>query len=173
MYLVWLLKDYWYFLVVPYFLYSSCSLECCFAVLPLKEFSYPTMFTSYFPDGRTSYIRFCLRFSLILYQYSCFITLASSCGRILVYFFLISQLIRMVAGNFSFVFLKVVLQLKFIVSFLQEPTCQCRRHKRHKFPSWVEEIPWEKEVATHPSVLAWKIPGYSPGGTETQTGLSG
>ena len=52
MYLVWLLKDYWYLLVIPYFLDSSCSLECCFAVLPLKELSYATVFTSCFSDGR-------------------------------------------------------------------------------------------------------------------------
>ena len=52
MYLVWLLKDYWYLLVIPYFLDSSCSLECCFAVWHLKELSYPTVFTSCFSDGR-------------------------------------------------------------------------------------------------------------------------
>ena len=24
----------------------------------------------------------------------------------------------------------------------KEPICQCRRHKRHRFNSWVRKIPW-------------------------------
>ena len=28
-------------------------------------------------------------------------------------------------------------------------------------------------MATHPGILAWEIPGYNPGATESQTGLSG
>ena len=94
----------------------------------------------------------------------------------------------------------------------KEPTCQCRRHKRHKYDPWLGKTPqrrqwyppqhswlentmdggawWaaahglarsrtglsdftftfhfhalEKEVATHSSVLAWRIPGTGePGG---------
>ena len=26
----------------------------------------------------------------------------------------------------------------------KEPTCQCRRHKRHRFHPWVGEIPWRR-----------------------------
>ena len=40
------------------------------------------------------------------------------------------------------------------------------------------EDPWEKEIATHSSILAWEIPwteksgGYSPMGSKSQTQLS-
>ena len=35
--------------------------------------------------------------------------------------------------------------------------CQCRRRKRLRFDPWVGKIPW-KRMATHSSILAWKIP---------------
>ena len=42
----------------------------------------------------------------------------------------------------------------------EEPACQCRRHKRCGFDPSVE-----KKMATHSSVLAWRIPGMGePGG---------
>ena len=37
-------------------------------------------------------------------------------------------------------------------------TCQCKRHKRQGFDSLGWEEPLEKEMATHSSILAWKIP---------------
>ena len=40
----------------------------------------------------------------------------------------------------------------------KEPACRCKRHKRHRFNSWGQEGPLEKEMATHPSILAWRIP---------------
>ena len=40
----------------------------------------------------------------------------------------------------------------------KEPTCQHRRCKRHGFDPWVRKIPLEKEMATHFSILAWRIP---------------
>ena len=54
----------------------------------------------------------------------------------------------------------------------REPACQCRRHKRDagSIPGW--EDPLEKGMATHSSILAWRIPwtgslvGYSPQGCE-------
>ena len=53
----------------------------------------------------------------------------------------------------------------------KESTCQCWRHKRLEFDPWVQKIPLEKAMATHSSVLAWRIswteePGrlYSPWG---------
>ena len=35
---------------------------------------------------------------------------------------------------------------------------QCRRLKRCAFHPWICKIPLEKEVATHSSVFAWRIP---------------
>ena len=50
----------------------------------------------------------------------------------------------------------------------KESTCQCRRHRRHKFDcvflGW--EDPLEKEMATCCSILAWEIPW-----TEESSGL--
>ena len=40
----------------------------------------------------------------------------------------------------------------------KEPTCQCRRHKRHRFSIWVGKIPVEEGTATYPSALAWRFP---------------
>jgi len=37
----------------------------------------------------------------------------------------------------------------------KESICQCRRRK---FNPWVRKIPLEEEMATHSSILAWKIP---------------
>ena len=36
-------------------------------------------------------------------------------------------------------------------SVVKNPPCQCRRHR-------FREDPLEKEMATHSSILAWKIP---------------
>ena len=36
-----------------------------------------------------------------------------------------------------------------------ETTCQCRTSR---FDPWVREDPLEKEMATHSSILAWKVP---------------
>ena len=42
----------------------------------------------------------------------------------------------------------------------QEPTCQCRRHKRHSFDLCVRKIPWRR---------AWPpIPGFLPGESNGQ-----
>ena len=38
----------------------------------------------------------------------------------------------------------------------KEPTCQCRRCRRHEFYPWVTRFPGG--VATHSSIFAWKIP---------------
>ena len=40
----------------------------------------------------------------------------------------------------------------------KESTCQCRKHKRYRFDPWVGKIPLEEEIATHSSILAWRIP---------------
>ena len=40
----------------------------------------------------------------------------------------------------------------------KEPASQCRRHKRCRFDPWVRKVPFEESVATHSSILAWRIP---------------
>ena len=40
----------------------------------------------------------------------------------------------------------------------KEPAGQCRRHKRQGFEPWGHEDPLKKEMATHSSILAWRIP---------------
>ena len=37
-------------------------------------------------------------------------------------------------------------------------TCQCRRHKRCGFDPWVRKMPLEEGMATHASILAWRVP---------------
>ena len=41
----------------------------------------------------------------------------------------------------------------------KEPTCQCRRHKRHGFDPWVGKISWKR--AWQPTPVFW--PGESHG----------
>ena len=49
----------------------------------------------------------------------------------------------------------------------KEPNCQCRRLKRLRFTPWVRKIPLQEGVATHPSILAWRIPWTEePGGLQ-------
>ena len=40
----------------------------------------------------------------------------------------------------------------------KEPACQHRRHKQPGFDPWVGKISWRRALATHCSILAWKIP---------------
>ena len=40
----------------------------------------------------------------------------------------------------------------------KEPTYQCRRCKRCAFDPWIGKIPLEEGMATHSSILAWRIP---------------
>ena len=40
----------------------------------------------------------------------------------------------------------------------KEPACQCRRPNRRRFNPWVGKIPLEEGMATHCSILAWRIP---------------
>ena len=45
------------------------------------------------------------------------------------------------------------------------PACQCRRRKRRRFNPWARKIPLEEDMATHSSILAWRIPWTEePGG---------
>ena len=47
----------------------------------------------------------------------------------------------------------------------KEPACQCRRHKRHTFNSWVRNIPWKR---------AWQpTPVFFPGESHGQRSLAG
>ena len=50
----------------------------------------------------------------------------------------------------------------------QESACQCSRWKRLRFNPWVQKNCLEKEMATHSSTLAWKIPWTEdPGGLQS------
>ena len=47
----------------------------------------------------------------------------------------------------------------------KKTACQCRRHKRPGFDPWVRKISWRRNMATHSSIIAWKIPQTEePGG---------
>ena len=52
----------------------------------------------------------------------------------------------------------------------KESTCQCRRHKRHRFNSWVGKIPWRREWQPTPVFLPGEfhgrksLVGYGPWG---------
>ena len=52
----------------------------------------------------------------------------------------------------------------------KEPTCQCRRLKRHSFSPWVGKIPWRRAQRTTPVFLPGEYHGqrsllsYSPWG---------
>ena len=66
-------------------------------------------------------------------------------------------------SNLSFDFEGIYLKRYLLQSFPgntsgKEPVCQCRRHKRCGFYPWVGKIPLEEGMATHSSILAWRIP---------------
>ena len=47
----------------------------------------------------------------------------------------------------------------------KEPTCQCKRHKKHRFNPWVGKIPWRR---------AWQpTPVFLPGESYGQMSLVG
>ena len=39
----------------------------------------------------------------------------------------------------------------------KEPDCQCSRHKKFGFDTWARKVPPEEVMATHSSILAWRI----------------
>ena len=41
----------------------------------------------------------------------------------------------------------------------KKPTCQCRRHKRHRFNPWVRKIPWRRKWQPIPIFLPGKSHG--------------
>ena len=50
----------------------------------------------------------------------------------------------------------------------KEPACQCRRLKEMRIPSLGWEDALEEEMATHSSILAWRIPWTEePGGLQS------
>ena len=59
----------------------------------------------------------------------------------------------------------------------QEPTCQCKRHKRHNFDPWVRKIPWRWAWQPTPIFLPAEfhgqrcLAGYSPGGAKSRSRL--
>ena len=54
----------------------------------------------------------------------------------------------------------------------KEPACQCRRCKRQGFEPWVRKIPLEESLATHSSILAWRIPWTEEPGRLQSTGIT-
>ena len=40
----------------------------------------------------------------------------------------------------------------------KELACLCRRHKRLEFDHWAGKIPLKEGMATHSSILAWRVP---------------
>ena len=59
----------------------------------------------------------------------------------------------------------------------KEPTCQCRRGKRHEFDPWVGKIPWRRKWPPAPVFWPWEsygqrsLVGYSPSGHKSWTQL--
>ena len=54
----------------------------------------------------------------------------------------------------------------------KEPSCQCKRHKRHRFDPSVRKIPCRMDGrATHSSILAWRIPWTEEPGRLQSVGL--
>ena len=49
----------------------------------------------------------------------------------------------------------------------KEHACQCRRCKRLGFDPWVRNHALEEGMATHPSILAWRIPRPETGGLQS------
>jgi len=50
----------------------------------------------------------------------------------------------------------------------EESTCQCRTHKGCRLNPWVGKIPLEEAMATHSSIVAWRIPWTEePGGLQS------
>ena len=55
--------------------------------------------------------------------------------------------------------------LLFYLHSEKEPTCQCKRHRRHGFDPWVRKIPWR---------WAWQpTPAFLPGQSHGQRNLTG
>ena len=49
----------------------------------------------------------------------------------------------------------------------KESTCQCKRLRRAEFDPWGGKNPLKKEMATHSSIPAWKMPWTEePGGLQ-------
>ena len=53
----------------------------------------------------------------------------------------------------------------------KEPTSQCRRCRRYTQMFLGQENPLEEEMATHCSILAWKIPWTEEPGGQQSIGL--
>ena len=59
----------------------------------------------------------------------------------------------------------------------KEPTCQCRRHKRHGYDPWVRKIPWRRKWQSTPICLPgksrgqWRLAAIVHGVTKSQIWL--
>ena len=50
---------------------------------------------------------------------------------------------------------------------VKESTCQCKRHRRHRFHLWVGRIPWRRKWQPIPIFLPGKFHGEEPGGLQS------
>ena len=55
-----------------------------------------------------------------------------------------------------------------VVLVTKKPTCQCRRHKRHRFDPWVGKIPWRRAWPPTPVLLGESHGQMSPVGYRPQ-----
>ena len=53
----------------------------------------------------------------------------------------------------------------------KEPTCHCRRHKRHGFNPYVGKNPLKEGMVTHSNILAWRVPWTEEPGELWSIGL--
>ena len=60
----------------------------------------------------------------------------------------------------------VCVPLTIVIGHLQLRTC-----RRHRFDPWVGKVPWRRALATHSSVLAWRIPWTEDPGWLQSMGL--
>ena len=61
-------------------------------------------------------------------------------------------------------------KVSLVTQLLKRICPQCRRHRRHGFDSRVQEDPLQKEMATHSSSLAWRIPWTEESGGQQSMG---
>ena len=54
----------------------------------------------------------------------------------------------------------------------KEPSCQCKRHKRHRFDPWVGEDPLKEGMALQYSMALQPTPVFLPGDSYGQRSLA-
>ena len=79
--------------------------------------------------------------------------------------------VQRLCGNLKFAIIYADFRSFQVALVVKEPTCQCRRHKRHRFPLWVRKIPWRRAWQPTPVFSSGESPWTGePGGLQS-TGL--